>query len=146
MGGDIGGWFLSVIGIQFTISGWSWSHKIEVDEGWGFWYPFIFLWNSIWKVKAPCCVSFFVWTVVWDRILTGDNLESRGFDFIDWCIMCHCCGETMGHFLLHCEKTHHLCSFVFRTFGISWVLSRLVTDFLFSWWNWLGSILLTFGI
>ena len=23
----------------------------------------------------------------------GDNLRSRGFDFIDWCIMCRCRGE-----------------------------------------------------
>ena len=37
-----------------------------------------------------------------------------------------------------CGKAHRLWSFVFRTFGISWVLSRSVADFLFGWWNWLG--------
>ena len=31
--------------------------------------PIIFSWKGVWKVKAPRCVSFFVWTVVWDRIL-----------------------------------------------------------------------------
>ena len=31
--------------------------------------PMIFPWKGVWKVKAPRCVSFFVWTVVWDRIL-----------------------------------------------------------------------------
>jgi len=36
------------------------------------------------------------------------------------------------------EKANRLWSFVFRTFRISWDLSRLVIDFLFSWWNWLG--------
>ena len=28
-------------------------------------------------------VSFFVWTLAWDKILTGDNLRSRGFNFVD---------------------------------------------------------------
>ena len=46
----------------------------------------VFPWKGIWKIKAPCCDSFFVWTTAWDRILTGDNLRSRGFDFIGW----HC--------------------------------------------------------
>ena len=35
--------------------------------------PIIFPWKGVWKVKASRRVSFFVWTVVWDRILTGDN-------------------------------------------------------------------------
>ena len=66
------------------------------------------------------------------------NLPIRGFDFVDWCIMCHCNGETMDHLLLHCRKAYQLWSFVFRTFGISWVPSWSVADFLFGWWNWLG--------
>ena len=32
----------------------------------------------------------------------GDNLRNRGFNFVDWCIMC-CCGETIDHLLLHCR-------------------------------------------
>ena len=51
--------------------------------------------------------------------------------------MCRC-GETVHHLLLHCGKAHRLWSFVFRTFGISWVLTRLVANFLFGWSNWLG--------
>ena len=100
--------------------------------------PIIFPWKGIWKVKAPQRISFFVWTATWDKILTGDNLRGRGFDFIDWCIMCRCNGETVDHLLLHCEKTYHLWSLVFRSFGISWVLPRLVADTLFGWWNWFG--------
>ena len=97
----------------------------------------VFPWKGIWKVKAPQCVSFFVWTVAWNRVLTGDYLWGRGFYFVDWCVMCHCCGKIVDHLLLHCGKAHRLWSFVFNTFGVSWVLSRLVIDFLFGWWNWL---------
>ena len=68
----------------------------------------------------------------------GDNLRLRGFDFVDWCIMCCCCGETVDYLLLHCGKAYRLWCFVFRSFGISWFPSRMVLDLLFSWWNWLG--------
>ena len=84
------------------------------------------------------CVSFFVWTVAWDRIFTGDNLRLRGFDFVGQCIMCHCCGETVDHLLLHCEMTHWLWNFFFQSFGILWVLASMVSNLLFGWWNWLG--------
>ena len=39
-------------------------------------------------MKAPRRVSFFVWTVAWNKILTGDNMKNKGFDFVDWCCMC----------------------------------------------------------
>ena len=45
-------------------------------------WPIIFPWKGVWKVKAPRRVSFFVWTAVWDRILTGDNLRGRMMVFV----------------------------------------------------------------
>ena len=99
--------------------------------------PIIFPWKSVWKVKALRRVSFFVWTAIWDKILTCDNLRGRGMDFVDWCIMCCCNGETVDHLLLHCGKAYRLWSLVFRSFGISWVLPRSVVDTLFGWWDWL---------
>ena len=55
--------------------------------------PIIFPWKGIWKVKAPTHVSFFVWSAIWEKILTGDILRCRGFDFVDWCIMCSVMGR-----------------------------------------------------
>ena len=52
--------------------------------------------------------------------------------------MCRFNGETVDHLLLHCEKAYWLWSLVFKSFGISWVLPRLVVDTLFGWWNWFG--------
>ena len=102
--------------------------------------PFVvFPWKGIWRVKAPQCVSFFVWSIAWNRIHMGDNLRLRSFDFVDWCIMCHHRGETMDHLLLHCEKAHHQqWSFDFTSFGISWVIPRTIPNLLFGWQNWLG--------
>ena len=96
-------------------------------------------WKGIWRVKAPRRVSFFFWCVAWNKILTGDNLRRlRGLDFVDWCIMCRHCGETVDHLLLHCELAYQLWSFVLITFGLSWVIPRSIPDLLFGWWNWLG--------
>ena len=115
--GDRLKWKLTKNG-DFTIR--SFYHKLHGSSS------VVFPWKDIWKVKAPQLVSFFAWTAAWDRILTGDNLRLRGFDFVDWCIMCRCCGETVDHLLLHCGKAHRLWCFVFRIFGISWVPSRTV--------------------
>ena len=55
-----------------------------------------------------------------------------------WCIMCRHCGESVDHLLLHCEMAYRLWSFVFITFGLSWVVPRSIPNLLFGWWNWLG--------
>ena len=97
----------------------------------------VFSWKAIWRVKAPRWVSFFVWCVAWNKILTRDNLRLRRLEYMDWCIMCHHCEDTVDHLLLHCEIANQLWSFVFITFGLSWVISRSIPDLLFGWWNWL---------
>ena len=43
----------------------------------------VFPWKGIWRVKTPRQVSFFVWCVAWNKILTGDNLRLRRLDFVD---------------------------------------------------------------
>ena len=60
---------------------------------------------------------------------------------MDWCIMCRHCGETVDYLLLHCEMAYRLWSFVFITFGLSWVIPRSIPDLLFGWWNWLRKYL-----
>ena len=91
----------------------------------------------MWKVKAPRCVSFFVWTAAWDKILIGDNLRGRGMDLLTSAL----CVVVMGRRWIICSSTgkaYRLWSLVFRSFGISWVLPRTVADTLFGRWNWLG--------
>ena len=127
--GDRMRWKLTKTG-DFTIR--SYYHKLHGSSS------IVFPWKCIWKVKAPQRVSFFVWTTAWDRSLMGGNLRLRGVDFVEWSIMCRCCEETVDHLLLHCGKAYRLWCFVFRIFGISWVPSCTVSNFLFSWWNWLG--------
>ena len=110
---------------------WSYYNKLKDSPS------TVFTWKAIWRAKAPRRVSFFVWCVAWNKILKGDNLRLRRLDFVDWCIMCRHCGETVDHLLLHCEMAYRLWSFVFITFGLSWVIPRSIPDLLFGWWNWL---------
>jgi hypothetical protein len=53
-------------------------------------------WKSIWKVKAPSRVAFFVWTAMVGKILTLDNLHKRNV-MVEWCYMCKYCGESIDH-------------------------------------------------
>ncbi|KAL0015279.1 hypothetical protein SO802_002348 [Lithocarpus litseifolius] len=89
-----------------------------------------------WKLKKDG--DFDIRSLYYELMLMGDNLRLKGFDFVDWCIMCCHCGETVDHLLLHIEKAHRLWSFVFTFFGILWVIPRAIPDLLFGWWNWLG--------
>jgi hypothetical protein len=97
-----------------------------------------FPWKSIWMVKAPPRVAFFIWTMTWGRILTCDNLMRRGYTMARWCCMCRCEGEIVDHLLLHCSAAQKLWNFVFVGFHVHWVLPRQVVDLLFGWCNWFG--------
>jgi hypothetical protein len=60
-------------------------------------------WKSIWKVKAPPRMAFFVWTAASGKILALDNLWKRNIMVLEWCYMCKQCGKSIDHLFLHCE-------------------------------------------
>jgi hypothetical protein len=97
-----------------------------------------FPWKSIWGVKAPQRVAFFVWTAAWGRICTSDNLMKSGNVMAGWCCMIRGDVETVDYLFLHCGVARELWNFVFRSFGVVWVLPNRVVELLFGWWNWLG--------
>jgi hypothetical protein len=77
-----------------------------------------FPWKSIWRVKAPARVAFFVWTAALGKILTQDNLRKRNVVVIEWCYMCKKSGESIEHLLLNCEVARDLWSYILNLFGI----------------------------
>ena len=44
--------------------------------------------------------------------------------------VCVVAGESVVHLLLHCGEVSRLWSFAFRSFGVSWVLPKRVSDLL----------------
>ncbi len=97
-----------------------------------------FPWRAIWRVKAPCRVSFFLWSTAWGRILTCDNLMRRGYTLVGWCCMCCNAGETGNHLLTHCTLASALWHLVLRSFGVPWVFPNSIADLLFGWFNCFG--------
>jgi hypothetical protein len=91
-----------------------------------------FPWKSIWCVKAPARVVFFVWTTALGKISTHDNLRKRNVVVIEWCCMCKKSGESIEHLLLHCKVAHNLWSNILTLFGVEWVMPRMVMELLTS--------------
>ena len=98
-----------------------------------------FPWQSIWCVKVPRRVSFFLWTAARGGILTIDNLVKKTLPLVNWCCLCKCDEETVDHLLLHCKFASALWSEVLIMFGVQWVMSDTIVSLLFAWRNWLGT-------
>ena len=90
-------------------------------------------WKSIWKVKVPPRVSFFVWAAAIDRILTVQNLRRCHVMVIDWSYMCKASGESTDHLLLHCPIAVELWSCILTLFGLQWVMPKGVLELLTCW-------------
>jgi hypothetical protein len=75
-----------------------------------------FTWKSIWRVKVPAMVAFFVWIIALGKILTHD-LRKRNVVVIEWCCMCKKSGESIEHMLLHCKVARDLWSYILFYLG-----------------------------
>ena len=75
-------------------------------------------WQSIWCVKIPKRLSFFLWTATRAGILTIDNLVKKNLPLVNWCGLCRCDEEIVDYLLLHCSFAHALWSGVFLLFGV----------------------------
>ena len=58
--------------------------------------------------------------LLWENVLTIDNLRKRKVWILDWCYLCKCNGESVDLFLLHCPVDFW--SMVLGLFGVSWVM------------------------
>ena len=72
----------------------------------------LFSWKAIWRTKAP------------QKKILCENLIKVGFSMVSRCCMCCCSGETMNHLLICCSIDFELWSFIFRMFGVQWVLPK----------------------
>ena len=68
----------------------------------------LFPWKNIWRSRVPSKVTLFVWSAALGNILTTDNLRKRGCVVLDWCYICKKNGESVDHFLLHCDVARGL--------------------------------------
>ena len=94
---------------------------------------YCFPWKSILKQKIPSRVAFFVWTATLGKCLMIDNLQKRKGWIFDWCYMCKCNGELVGHLFLHCPFAMDLWAMVFGSFGVSWIMLQSIVGLLACW-------------
>ena len=77
-------------------------------------------------------------TAAHGQILTLDNLMFCGRPLMNHCCLCCSNAESVDHMLLFCPIAHSLWIYMFRLFGIEWVMLGSVVDLLFCWYHWLG--------
>ena len=53
-------------------------------------------------------LSFFAWKASWERFLTLDRLQKRGWALANRCFLCQTFEEPIDHLLLHREKTREV--------------------------------------
>jgi len=72
------------------------------------------------------------------KILTYDNLRRSRIVVVEWCCMCKKHGESVDHFLLHCDVAWVVWSFFYSLLRVEWVMPSSVLDLLSGWGTLLG--------
>ena len=89
-------------------------------------FPPMIVWG-FWACTKVGSFFFFLQEAVWDGL--NYELKRRGY-FLQVIVVCENEEESVDHLLIYREKARGLSCFLFSLFGISWVLSYLVKDFL----------------
>lgn len=64
--------------------------------------------HRVWKMKVPPRIKVFAWLTYHGRILTIDNLVTRGWNLPNMCVMCRRAEETIKHLFSECNYTLQL--------------------------------------
>lgn len=97
-------------------------------------------WKSVWKVKLPSEVTYFVWLVVRDACLPQDNLKRRGMQLCSRCYLCGKEAESNCHLFIHCLVARVLWNPFLSMKGLSWIKPRTRGQ-LPSCWNFSGGLI-----
>lgn len=80
-----------------------WLRRLFFDPG-----VMFFQWEKVWIHGLPSKVSFLLWLIVRDRVLTHNNLQRRGFSIVSQCLLCHNASEDVDHLFCNCEFTREV--------------------------------------
>ena len=60
------------------------------------------IWNYLWNRSTLPKIEMFIWSLLHERVLTGENLEKRGFAGPFRCPLCAEASENINHLFLNC--------------------------------------------
>lgn len=63
---------------------------------------FHYKWSSIWRKDLPSKVSFLVWLIVRDKVLSQENLKKKGIAMAERCALCRNSSENRSHLFQDC--------------------------------------------
>ncbi|RVW60935.1 Golgin candidate 5 [Vitis vinifera] len=84
--------------------------------------------KSIWVNSVPTKVAFFAWEASWEKVLTLDRLQRRGWHLPNCCFLCGCAEESVNHILIHCTVVRALWELVLGLVGVKWVFPETVKE------------------
>ena len=64
--------------------------------------------HSIWNLIIPPKIGLIACEASWGKVLTLDQLKSRGRALANRCFLCEDDKETIDHLLVHCKKARML--------------------------------------
>jgi hypothetical protein len=91
-------------------------------------------WKRVWDQLSIPKVNFFFWTLMHNKILTGDNLEKRNIAGPHRCALCNNNSETSQHLFMGCTFAKEVWGLFLQDFHIIIPPQNSVAE-LFASWN-----------
>jgi ribonuclease HI len=91
-------------------------------------------WRKVWDPLALPKVNFFFWTLVHNKLLTGDNLEKKSIAGPHRCELCRSSSETAKHLFMDCNFAKEVWSLILHDLKTTVPQFHSVAD-LFDAWN-----------
>ena len=77
------------------------------------------LWKLVWNMPNVPKINFFIWTIMHQKLLPGENLIKRGFFGPYRCCFCQQSKESTTHILVECVFAQKVWALVLRGLPIS---------------------------
>ncbi|KAL5709840.1 hypothetical protein ACHQM5_020477 [Ranunculus cassubicifolius] len=85
--------------------------------------------EKVWDLEIPFRICFFAWMAFLGRIQTMDNLNERGLNLVNLCVLCdEGEEEDVDHLLLRCTRANEVWEWFFGSFGVPWVKPRSIKE------------------
>ena len=88
-------------------------------------------WKALWKFSSIPKVDIFIWTLLQNNILTGENLKRKGWEGPSRCPLCNRAKETVEHLFISCDFTKEVWRIILGSILVR--LPNSVTELISSW-------------